>query len=292
MSPAFEDYRRLDKDAVSRLIKADVMGDKPSPALEPLFSDDPPPADGKKAIDPMPVIKTVAFVVSVVSALTSMWYTFSWYRASQPAFLSLILAAVIGSCQVLLPELAIFFFRKRRLSSILSGVLIAILALIATGFSMGATVGGLYDARSAKLSSVTRDKAAISSVASSLAAAEERKARALSAMAAFDSDAELYSGQVASLLLEGKAVYQMELRRDAARKGSAAEAKKIELADQEISALKKNDLASVVIRDDFYSWIAGRAKATPEGVEFLMTIFPAVFNEVVAPAMLAIVLFL
>lgn len=285
--------KRLDEAEVARLIKKDIMDEEPSEVdriFEEIASKEAPQAlPQHKAI---PAIKIIALVVAIVSELVSSWYTFSWYKANQPVPLALTLAFILGICEAMLPELSIFMFRKKGFSYKLGALIIAILAFMATSFSTGATIGGLYDSRSKALATKDTNRGAAMASASELSDLSDRRSRAIESLSSYKRDEELYSRKVIELISNNEVAATMEAKRDRARASIAKAELELGRIESAINSLRYSENGSIVIRTDFYSFLAGRVGLSADSVEFIMISFPAVFNEIVAPAMLTMVLFL
>ena len=293
--------RRLDADSAARLIRRDVARD--SHQEEGLFLPDsafdapeavaaPAPAPALSRSRTIDSIKPLLVIVAIVSEFVSSWYTFSWYRNNQPVALAAILAAVLGVCEALLPELSILLFKKGR-AAILGSAIVMALAVIATTFSMGATIGGMYNARSKTLATANKDTAAALSYAAKSKILLGQRDRAVAAVQGYSQDELLYAAKVVELVANNENASGMEAKRDRARAARAKAEADLRRTEGELLALGANEESSVIIRDDFYSFLAQRAPgASPEAVEFIMIAFPAIFNEIVAPAMLTIAMFL
>lgn len=285
--------KRLDEAEVARLIKKDIMDEEPSEVdriFEEIASKEIPQAlPQHKAI---PAIKIIALIVAIVSELVSSWYTFSWYKVNQPVPLALTLACILGVCEAMLPELAIFMFRKKGVSYKFGSFVIAILAFMATSFSTGATIGGLYDSRSKVLATKNVDRAAAIASTAELRDLSERRARAIDSLQSYKKDEALYSAKVVELVSNNEIATTMETKRDRARAAITRTEVELGRIESAINSLRYSETGSITIRIDFYSFLAGRVGLSADSVEFIMISFPAVFNEIVAPAMLTMVLFL
>lgn len=295
--------RRLDADSAARLIRRDVERDSRkgedlydellagAPVAKPQGAPAAPPAPAlsRRGIDS---IKPLLVIVAIVSECVSSWYTFSWYKDNQPALLAAVLAGVLGVCEALLPELSIFLFKKGK-TAILGSVIVMALAVIATSFSMGATIGGMYNARSKVLATANKDTARILASARRSDLLGEQRVRALSAIQGYTQDEALYAAKVVELMAGNQVASGMEAKRDRARAARVKAEADLRRIEEEILASGDGEEISAVIRDDFYSFLAQRAPGlSPEAVEFIMIAFPAIFNEIVAPAMLTIAMFL
>lgn len=163
---------------------------------------------------------------------------------------------------------------------------------MATSFSTGATIGGLYDSRSKVLATKNVDRAAAIASTAELRDLSERRARAIDSLQSYKKDEALYSAKVVELVSNNEIATTMETKRDRARAAITRTEVELGRIESAINSLRYSETGSITIRIDFYSFLAGRVGLSADSVEFIMISFPAVFNEIVAPAMLTMVLFL
>jgi hypothetical protein len=75
-------------------------------------------------------------------------------------------------------------------------------------------------------------------------------------------------------------------KRDAARNLLTVANQKLEKADKRIVVLSGTEEVQAAKRDNFYLFLAGRLGSTEDKIEFSLSAFPAIFFDVLAPAML------
>ncbi len=286
--------KRLDQAEVARLIKKDIMDEEPSEVdriFEEIASKEIPQAlPQHKAI---PAIEIIALIVAIVSELVSSWYTFSWYKANQPVPLALTLAFILGICEAMLPELSIFMLRKKGFSHKLGALIIAILAFMATSFSTGATIGGLYDSRSKALATRDTNRGAAMASASELSDLSDRRSRAIESLSSY-RDEELYSRKVIELISNNEVAATMEAKRDRARASIAKAELELGRIESAINSLRYSETGSITIRSDFYSFLAGRVGLSAELCRVYNHLVPGNSSIIFVArgAMLTMVLFL
>jgi hypothetical protein len=269
---------------VARLIQSEVMGEDKVVEEKPIEA-------AIKKISGLLVIKIICLCVMMLAAVTSGYFIYSWSVASRGVLLSLAIATTMTSCQILLPELAIMLIMKKKAIPFLAAILVMGIALVATAFSMGATTGGIYDSRSHSLQSGTGDANA-SSIQIQLQSAREKKSTIQNQLLWAQKEAADYSNRISILLEAGESTFDLERKRDKARESITKLSTELDGINKEVANLTADNRSTVVIRDDFYSWSARILNMKPENVEFVMSAFPAIFNEIVAPTMLALIMFL
>lgn len=278
--------KKLEWEEIRRLISS-----PPEPA-QVIEMDDAPVAHLFSSVK---AIRIFSSLVALAAVAVSIYYSYQWFIGRQPVVLAMVMAAIIVSCSTLFPNVAILF-AKRGGPSVAGAIFIFAMALVCAFFSMGTTVGGLYDARSRVIASFSEDASIAKKYAVDSALLEGKRSRANEAAARLRKDEAGYQVNVERVLametVDERALRSFETRRDAARKGADAKERELAAIEAEIRSLQSSSAAAVIVRDDFFSWIAKRLSSTPDTVEFLMSAFPAVFIDILAPIMLAIVLFL
>lgn len=263
-----------------------------NPKLE---GSNPRPIAISHGLDSIASISAFCGLVALAAVIVSAWFSFNYFSSRQPWPVAVVMAAIIVSCATLLPNVAIFF-AKRKGWGILAGAFMAIMAFGTIGFSMATTIGGLYDARSSALRAVDTTAAAARKYQTDTSTLAADLSRAQNAAATARRDEETYRKEVERLMAmevrDEKAVAAQERKRDAARKVAEAEEKKIPALSQAVRDAQSQAGAAVAVRDDFYSWFGSMFNVSGDLAEFAMSAFPAVFIDLIAPVMLAVVLFL
>lgn len=246
----------------------------------------------KKRPAKLMVLRVVAFFVSLCSTFMSVYYTALHFSGYLHIALAILMSIAIVACVVLLPEYAIQFYNDRRWLFLTVALLSWIPSVM---FSMSTTVGGIYNERSIRLEGakeIVSDAKAYKSRKEVL----ERRIKSLSSdLLAARRDAEMYSERASSLIgdkIVGREMDSLVLQRDRARKVVTAKEEDIRKAEDELSSLEATKTSSVVVRKDFYSWIADRFSVESDTVEFMSAVFPAIFIDVISPVMLSVALFL
>lgn len=277
-----------------RTSKAEDVGRAPIQAAPPV----PPPLPAKKkqsfAEIEVVILRVVAIIVSTFSTGMSVYFSFAWFSDRMHSIGAMIMAIIIVSCITLAPQFIIILLKKKRIMPSVAAVLIALIAIPSGLFSMGTTIGGIYNQRSKTISERAVSTLAADTALAQIKVHQDKVARAEAvienATAAERDYLQRYSdlkdfqlgGRTETLLLD-----RLDLERSKiieAEYEIATNLAKIE----ELNAQKK----PIAVRDDFYTWIAARTGWTVDNTELILAAFPAVFIDVVAPTMLAVALFL
>lgn len=306
--PRIDEFHRLGKDDLEELRSKPAMeratADIEKNFVEKNFTQDVKQPQEIKKAEPVQkrdykalAIKPIALGISLCASGMSIYYSFKWFESKMPVLLAMVMSITIVTCLTLLPDVAILFFRRKKISSILGGIFLLIIAVTSAMFSMSSTIGGLYDARSTSLKEVKTEDVKTAQVKAESSRLEAARDRTLESLARYRKDEESLQKQYdtwASRAAEGEATSNnaiiTQLNATRARIDNAEK----ELSDIEarISELEATEFSAVVVRDDFYTWISARFSSSEETVEFIFSAFPAIFIDIIAPAMLAIVLFL
>jgi hypothetical protein len=232
------------------------------------------------------IVRGVALCLSLTSSIASIYYSFMWFYDKQPIPLAAITSIVIVACLTLGPELAILLIKRGQWNIIGALAVLAITAACAV-FSMSSTIGGLYNARSEKLSIGTLSMARQSGVLAELRSLEEEQARTRASIKKYENDETMYQAVIDAQGDPMSRPAQDAIRkRDAARNLLTIANQKLERADKRIVALSGEEAVQASKRDNFYLFLAGRLGSTEDVIEFSLSAFPAIFFDVLAPAML------
>lgn len=276
------------------------------PEVKPLHSParvEPAPVLAKVETDHIQriILRVVAVFASAACAITSIYFSNRWFAASQPGFIAFIMSITIVATLTVAPEMALMLWKRRhRIMALVVGAI----ALVAMLFSMSSTVGGIYNATSeviAVLEGTAEEQAAEagSSIAQAkIAMLDGQKERLVEAISYDRGVASEYQDQINQALSLGenpetrKNIVLASNRNAALARVRDAETK-LEEIDARIAVLLPDTIIAIAADDrpqvrDFNAWLGGQFGITAERTEFLLAIFPAIFIDVIAPAMLAV----
>jgi hypothetical protein len=290
-----------------REISADVLGEdlaldvpiKATPAQDPPVV---PVINGNLRAA---ILRTISTATSASCAITSVYFSYLWFIASQPRFIASIMAVTIVATLTTAPELSITLARNK---SYIGAFIVMAIALVAMLFSMSSTVGGIYNARSASIKADTRlVPEEMGSQADALAARaeidllNERIKRLSTALETDQQSVTSYQGSIDKALADGtdpsaRSVQLFVSNRNYAINRANAARKEISETEERIAVLIPLAASGSVQRaaeekaerKDFNLWLGERFGVSQDQMEFIMAVFPAIFIDVVAPAMLAV----
>lgn len=247
--------------------------------------------------------RIIAVFSSLACSLTSMYFSNLWFRDSQPEFIAAVMSATIVSTLTIAPELAILLVRKRH---IITAVIVMFIWIIATTFSMSSTIGGIYNARTKTLKEeVLIGKDEYSSQAAGRSAdlqvrvLQDRISRLSTSLEADRKQVATYSAQIDAALARGDSPTQKSMailvaNRNVALVRIGSGEKSIQEAEAEIikiSVVVSNYEAGsgdILQKRDFNTFLGERLGASPPAIEFALAVFPAIFIDIIAPAMLVV----
>jgi len=247
-------------------------------------------------------LRVVAIFTSLSCAVTSVYFSNIWFAASQPRFIAAIMALTVVATLTVAPELSVALARKRRY---LTALVVMAISVVATVFSMSSTVGGIYNARSTALV-VSREVPGVDKLDGGLAAKTEinnlavRIERLKKVLEADQGTASSYQAAIDDALRAGGDPLSKSMATLVANRSAAV--RRVSVTEVEISAAEKriNDLVPLASayaaresehppeREDFALWLGQRFGLSADQMEFLLAVFPAVFIDVIAPAMLVV----
>jgi len=259
----------------------------------------------KASFDPRAwILRGIAAFTSASCAITSVYFSNKWFIDSQPRFIAGIMSLTVVATLTVAPELSVSLARKK---NYITAVVVALISVIATLFSMSSTIGGIYNARTSaiKLASEeaktvgSEEMASLSSAAAEIEVLKERVARLSRSLESDQTSLASYQGAIDKLLLEGEEPESKKMATLVANRYGIL--RRISMAEAGISSAEKriNDLlpaksrgdyirSSTVERLDFASWLGDRLGLSADQMEFVLAAFPAVFIDLIAPAMLVV----
>lgn len=234
-------------------------------------------------------LKAVGLAISVGASFVSWVNSFEWFAALRPGYVAVPMAITMIGASVLLPDFGIILARQGKR---LIGALIFFSGVLATVFCMVTTVAALYNTHSWKTDTFTSREASIAGATLTDRLAERERLGAL--LAQDDGLIASTQGKIDTLtagdtMAASSQVLQRRLNGYLAQR--EAHGKALEAVNADIDRLRSS-AGAVPQRPDFFVFSAEIFGMTPQGVEFFVSAVPAVFLEIVAPVMVAVILFL
>ncbi len=253
------------------------------------------------------VVQVGMGIIGTGAVIISMYYTSIWLLEFLPWVFAFILAAIMVGFSVLAFEAVILFLSGRATSHWTRWAVatsFVLLWIIVTVFSITSTIAGQYNRHVHNQDQQTREGRRERAAQVRWASLQERKQELAQRSAE-------KRAQIAQLSRISSGVVDLQTR--AAHGGTFADTQwRIQKAEKELDGLS-GDLEkiraeeSALLKDhpdanaktsaggslpDFYTWVAGVLKASRDHVQFWMSLFPAVFVDVIAPTAIAVALFL
>lgn len=252
----------------------------------------------------MVLIKLVMLIVGIGATYMSIFHSRGFLADFYNGIKPLMAAIIMIVFNVLAAEMVVFFHQKGQ--EFLRNCF-TILWVLGTLFSMGSTVLGMYNARAAELTAyvqeenvTTREDFNISLTLKNLLSQQSQADASLTSERSKRDDIQRSIAAYTPDMIEADRDYFNKLngrRYIADTRVDDAQNAYDNITDEITLFLSKNDVIQeeVIVRPpDAYSWIAGiiSSSTRPEMVQFWMSVYPAVFYDIIAPVSLSIVFFL
>lgn len=240
------------------------------------------------------IIRLFLGLIGFAATVLSIRYTAIFLLEVLPVFWAWYLSSIMVLFSVLAFQIIVVFYRKKRLTlAITCGTLWVIVML----YSMGSTVIGQYNARKETFSrnSVAYELVDVAKSKEEIYVQEERLL--LDRLDARKQDLARYNKLISA--------YDTVEKRDADRRSYNSLATAIAQANTEIKGIvveiselrsKRIEIVGDIVKEapapNFYEWIASLFMWNPAMVEFLISIIPAIWIDIIAPLGVALGIFL
>ena len=221
-------------------------------------------ATPKKEITIHDIIRVALFVISAGAAIMSIYYSCLWFLERLPFLMALVSAVIMVGYGVLFPEVIADIGHKP------VSYIIGFTGIVVILFSMMSTVAGQYNQR----------KVNLEASGASLRLSELRRQE------------KTLEGSIASLEAQIEAISQEESESKLYMMRITQE--KLDANVEALGAVRLQILEEVDIqgksRQDFYTWAGSVVGSSPDSFEFWMSLFPALFFDIIAPLGLLVAL--
>lgn len=248
-------------------------------------------------------IKGVLFIIGIGATYMSIYHSIGFlqgYYSLKKAIVSGILMIVFN---VMAAEIAVFF-RSKNLTALWR--LFTGLWVLGTLFSMTSTVIGMYNQRAQELAiAIIKENIGTQENHDTDLKYQNLKERKEQALANLEGERKKRDTLVETISLYTPEMIDKDLenynklngrRYIADTRVDSAQDEYNLLVEQESSFLTENTIAAVVEEKpaDAYTWIGGEVfpGVRPEMIQFWMSVYPALFYDIIAPVSLSIVFFL
>lgn len=236
-------------------------------------------------------IRVIGLVIAVSAAFVSGINSFQWFLTLRPVWVAVPMALTMVGASVLFPDFGIILVKRGRKAM---GAMIILSGVIATGFCMYTTIAALYGQRSASMEAALAYSAPAAVAADTLSERTADRNRLVDDIAAQDRLIASTQGkidQIGATDTMGKDSQVLQARINTYMAAKKVYEKALAGVDAQIAELRKV-APSGKPRDDIYTFLARVTGLEVATVEFLTAVIPASFLEIVAPVMVAVVMFL
>lgn len=251
---------------------------------------------------PVLVIRALMVVIGLGAAVMSTYYTTFWLMEFLPTVLAVILGSIMVFFSVIAFETILIFAQNRQWPAVVAFILIWV---VVAAFSIVSTIAGQYNQHQRALVRTSVENVETTTSRLQLQSIREQRAELV-------TRAESKRNQIASLNKILASVSDIEQRAQFGRSWADTQAQ-ITAAERALTGLQKEidatraderellaaaptalaaDPLSVSAAPDFYTWLAGVLRISRDLSQFWLSLFPAIFIDVIAPAALAVSMFL
>lgn len=255
----------------------------------------------------IPILRIIMGIIGVGAVFISMYFTFIWSVEVMPWLLAALLSGIMVGFAVFSFEIVILFITQTTPEEWYNGLIAVaffILWIIVTAFSITTTIAGQYNQHALTLQATTQKYKKVNVGRTQWDLLELEKSTTNANIANLNVEITKYNDTLKGLNPQNKTTRR--LWDDTQWQLSLANRKMTKLTDslnntitQEKTQLESNPESTSADTTtgkipDFYGWISGllKGKMSREQVQFWMSLFPAVFVDIISPAALSIALFL
>lgn len=244
------------------------------------------------------ILRIVMILIGFGAGIISFWFTMVWFQEFLNLFLSALLSLIMILFSITSFEIIIYLWKNKSFILVFT---FSILWIVVVSFSMFSTVAGQYNKRMTKiikleekkyknLSKITMLKNIIDSEKEIKIELKQKREKLKShqnlLIQFYDLEYRRKNWRLYWNILNQVNAIEKEIRKllyqlKDIRKDKIIEAKKT-----------KGRIDHKIIKVDFYSWIGKLFKIKSDQIQFWISIFPAVFVDLVCPIAFAVGLFL
>jgi hypothetical protein len=257
---------------------------------------------------PIYVIQVCMGVIGIGASIISIYYTAVWLVEFLPVAFALLLSSIMVGFSVSAFETVILFLSgqvaKSRWTKIFIASGFAVLWIIVSCFSIMSTVAGQYNKHIANIREQTRT--GVESGKASWSILQERKADLIKRMAEHRQQTGILNqllsgmGDIKSRTDNTQLWNETQYRLSEANKEIMKTSDELnKIRSEEERQIKESKRSGTILSStgsetlpDFYGWLAGIFKAQRDWIQFIMSLFPAVFVDIISPVGVALALFL
>lgn len=235
------------------------------------------------------VLRYILLFIGLGAVYMSIYYSYIWLLDFLSPARALLLSLIMICFAVISFELIVFFYQLKKY--VLVGIF-AIMWFVVTFFSMISTVAGQYNSRMDTISKRYENQKNIESSNREYTEYIEQKEELQDALKILKQEYNTYQTLLLSYTQEKIDNDKMNYEAIQWRKNKAYG--EIQTLLSLLNKLRQNKEARKVIDKsvpDFYLWMGGLWHWKAEKIQFWLSIFPAIFIDILAPLSFAVVIF-
>lgn len=234
------------------------------------------------------LLRYILLLVGVGAIYMSIYYSHNWLLDFLNPIRAFILAFIMVAFAVSSFELIVFFKQKKKYFLV---CVFSFLWCIVTFFSMISTIAGQYNARITKLNKRYKEEKLITENNLKQMQYEEQKEDYREKKEMLNSDIK----QLQSILYQYKKedIEKNKKQYNSFRYKYNKSKRELNKLLSEIKRFRNKRKIKIIQKSppDFYLWISQIFGWAPEMIQFWLSIFPAIFIDLIAPISIAIVMF-
>jgi hypothetical protein len=243
-------------------------------------------SDSKKWFE---ILRYVLLFIGVGAVYMSIHYSYLWLVSFLHPARAFLLAFILVAFAVSAFELIVFFYQSFKISLV---TIFSVLWLIVTVFSMTSTVAGQYNSRIADLDKRYNQDSSIKNEDSKMREYQEQKLEYKETLQDLREDSQNIQKLLAYYDSPEKIEANRRMYNQLQWKYNKIQ-RQIEITTKRLEKLRSNKKYKFIKKNapDFYVWISDLWGWRPEMVQFFMSVFPAIFIDLISPLSFAVVMF-
>ena len=242
------------------------------------------------------VIRVIMGIIGVGASVMSLYYTLIFLSEFLPTFWAFLLSAIMVLFSVVCIDVIIILKQNKK-----QGVLISVFStawLVVFLFSMASTMIGQYNARQKNIVVAVEESRAPETQAEAWEILQAQEKYLLEDIDTTEKSLNLHRENFNKMLeTEKRDWYFFDARNRMQEAEKSLEKKRAELKATQTEKKDflnsgKTFVAPENKNHDFYDWFGNEFGVSPGTVAFIVSIFPAMFIDIIAPLALAVSMFL
>lgn len=234
-------------------------------------------------------LRYILLIIGIGAVYMSIYYSDNWLREFLNPFRSLLLASIMVAFAVSAFELIILFFQRKKYLLI---CVFSLLWLAVTVFSMVSTVAGQYNARIEKINERYKQEKVIVDANRKYREYQEQKEEYRERKKILADDIRQLQN-ILSQYITKEMIEKNKKQYNIFRWRFYQAKKEMKIISNKLVKLRKSTDITTAKKNppDFYIWISGITGFGPDMIQFWLSVFPAIFIDLIAPFSFAIVMF-